>query len=188
MLILLRQSQKALRLVASKASFHLPGCVSEPPGEEGACEVRTLTPDKLAFVVPTFLAIPTAPPRAGPDCKRPRCTVLQCAANVTRALTVWTLPPDEWYPCQWASVEADLSIAISLAKSVLFSARAIKAADPTSFRPLVEYLHEASFRIPKPDDCRLAVPSCSPSTVQLQHPFLPRGYMLMLITLQALNI
>ncbi|KAJ4458733.1 hypothetical protein PAPYR_5509 [Paratrimastix pyriformis] len=80
MLILLRQSQKALRLVASKASFHLPGCVSEPPGEEGACEVRsvyyllrkfsgatvvgTLTPDNLAFVVPTFLAVPTAPPRA----------------------------------------------------------------------------------------------------------------------------
>ncbi|KAJ4454475.1 hypothetical protein PAPYR_10804 [Paratrimastix pyriformis] len=42
MLILLRQSQKALRLVASKASFHLPGCVSEPPGEEGACEVRSV--------------------------------------------------------------------------------------------------------------------------------------------------
>ncbi|KAJ4453726.1 hypothetical protein PAPYR_11736 [Paratrimastix pyriformis] len=43
MLILLRrQSQKAWRLVASKASFHLPGCVSEPPGEEGACEVRSV--------------------------------------------------------------------------------------------------------------------------------------------------
>ncbi|KAJ4453489.1 hypothetical protein PAPYR_12025 [Paratrimastix pyriformis] len=33
---------KAWRLVASKASFHLPGCVSEPPGEEGAYEIRSV--------------------------------------------------------------------------------------------------------------------------------------------------
>ncbi|KAJ4457432.1 hypothetical protein PAPYR_7138 [Paratrimastix pyriformis] len=60
---------KGVRLVASKHLFTF-------------LAAWTLTPDKLAFVVPTFLAIPTAPPRAGPDWKATSLHSAIVAANV----------------------------------------------------------------------------------------------------------
>ncbi|KAJ4452752.1 hypothetical protein PAPYR_12999 [Paratrimastix pyriformis] len=77
------------------------------PQIPGATVVGTLTPDKLAFVVPTFLAIPTAPPRAGADCESDLAAqYCNCAATcwgfyVTRA------DGHEHFYCYWISSNCD---------------------------------------------------------------------------------